>query len=482
VLLQNEPSLRTSRIIMSKAIPIPSFSTTCIVDNSDDGENQKTTVSSKEALPGVYTYIPLLNKKWIMQLEGALQLHLSQTKKKSLSFSEFCTLVPKLVLVSEQKAAPPVENTTVPSSSPEKDDNESSLPTVVFFKSLSREERLWHDLVCVAVPLLYKVVRSTTMVHLESVQPPISGTGTGTSRMQEFRRLFEQAQTAGVLVARTTQAVELLQFLRSLEEAKKNLPPTTVSEQQQSIDSKSLPSDAAALMLTLLKPESTLEERVRARAQQREKHLQQAEQARKDPKEDRVAVADALFSHARQILRQRRRTNKKTSTNTNSHSTTSKCVLTFLDVVKALPDYSRREVMAILQEIQQIAPGCVGWREEDSKTNKKKKGANTTTTTTNNGVIPILSKHATVWIETSNYKTVRALLSGKPAPLSPVVPSPIMEQQQEHPSETTPTNTTNKNPLLLPAVTVSGNKRGLTAAVPSGSRFRKLNTGERINL
>jgi hypothetical protein len=466
---------------MSKAIPIPSFSTTCIVDNSDDGENQKTTVSSKEVLPGVYTYIPLLNKKWIMQLEGALQLHLSQTKKKSLSFSEFCTLVPKLVLVPEQKAAPPLENTTLPSSSPEKDVNKSSLPTAVFFKSLSQEERLWHDLVCVAVPLLYKVVRSTTTVHLESVQPPISGTGTGTSRMQEFRRLFEQAQTAGVLVARTTQAVELLQFLRSLEEAKKNLPPTTISEQQQSIDSKSNSSDAAALMLTLLKPESTLEERVRARAQQREKHLQQAEQARKDPKEDRVAVADVLFSHARQILRQRRRTNKTASTNTSSHSTTAKCVLTFLDVVKALPDYSRREVMAILQGIQQIAPGCVGWREENPKTNKKK--GIKTTTTTNNGVVPILSKHATVWIETSNYKTVRALLSGKPAPLSPVVPSPIMEQQQqEHPSETTPTNTTNKNPLLLPAVTVSGNKRGLTVAVPSGSRFRKLNTMERINL
>jgi hypothetical protein len=421
-------------------IPIPSFSTSL--------EKEEAAPSNTAFQEERYTNIPL-NKQWLLQLEGALQLFLHQNnqKRQSISYSEFCALVPKLVL--EDDDAPPHSSST--------SENDALSSPV---SNLSKEERLWHNWYCVAVPTLYKVVvHSSTLRVLELERVPFDG-----NRWKEARRLVEDTfLQGGVLKERSDEAIQMLQSLRSTDDNKvatKTKTKTTTQDDDSKKHKKQPTPEDSSIDMLLLKPEMTLEERVRARAERREKQLQKVEEARKDPKEDWLAVADVLFGHACHVLRKQQRfeTHAKLKkqpklTAPKSKVVTTKCVLTFHDVVRVLPDRSRQEITAILQGITQTCPGWMGWIDP------KNKGKKT------NGV-PIISKRATVWIDTSDYKRVRAqLLNGESNKLQTT-----SQQLPPEVEEKTPTTTT-KNPI--PAITVTKQPGTVPTKLQSSSTAKR---------
>lgn len=236
--------------------------------------------------------------------------------------------------------------------------------------------------------------------------------------------------------------------------------------------------------MLLLKPEMTLEERVRARAERREKQLQKVEEARRDPKDDWLAVADVLFSHACHLLRKQQRLEtaallKKQPPNmplnqSKEGVTKKKCVLTFPDVVRVLPDRSRQEITAILQGIAQTCPGWMGWI--DPKTNTSTSTSTTTSKGEKTNDVPILSKRATVWIETSDYKKVRAqLLKGENNKLPPASsPTQITSQQPPVVEEKKPTTVTvTKQPSVVPTMQLQSSSTAKRTAEAVHTRHNK---------
>jgi hypothetical protein len=418
-----------------------------------------------------------LNKQWILQLEGALQLHLNQTKKNKISYSDFCTLVPKLILDNNSGSSSSTAAAT------------TTTTTCEDVRNLSKEERLWHDLYVVAVPALYKLTTTTdddstavaaaaTIIELEVL--PFSG-----NRWKEVRRLLEQVQSsdgAALLGKRSQEAIHLLHRHSSLRRRSSNniaaaTASTSTSSSKKDDDDSSLLLDTTnknPLPMThddddsmLLRPEMNLEQRVRARAQRREHLLQQAEEARKDPKEERLAVADALFSHARHILRRRRGTTTTSRTSKSKTTANTKCVLTFQDVLRVVPQnnsssISKTQLSSLLQSMTVISPGWIRWMDPKSG---------------DNGV-PI-SKKATVWIETADYKSVRAKLSGEQPPQ--VVDATTSSSSSTFTTtrtmvlpavEKTPPPSTAKRLGNTRVVTVSGTKRSAAAAEADPLLFR----------
>ena len=198
----------------------------------------------------------------------------------------------------------------------------------------------------------------------------------------------------------------------------------------------------------------TLEERVRTRAQKREETVQQIKDAKKDPHEDCLYVADALFTHARHILR--RRSNSLQTNNSQSQSQSqpqpqqaTKCVLTFQDVVQTIPNFNRHQVTQTLQEIRKRTPNWITWMDPQHGTNGT----------------PI-TKSATVFIPTANYKEIRAILSGQqPIPVTTTQPAAL----QTPPPPASVTSSSDAATRARP-VTVSGSKRTLSALTVAAAR------------
>jgi hypothetical protein len=397
-----------------KPMPIPSFSTSCNDEDTPQKQQQETKPVPKSPAAAAVG----VEMEWILRLEGALQFYFSQNRTQRISYKDFCTLVPKLVL------NPPV-------GKPASSTNNTS-------ENLSKEERLWHDLYCVSVPALYNVVRQDASVILEAI--PVSS-----NRLKLLRSELQQVQQHGVSPDKSAKALELLAFCVKVppplpEESTITPPPPPPQVKPDEI----LARPAA----NQIQPGMTIEERVRTRANKRQETLQQIDDAKKDPHEDALYVADALFTHARHILR--RRSNSLQINSQSQSKQVTKCVLTFQDAVQTIPNFNRHQVTQTLQEIRKRAPNWITWMDPQHGTNGT----------------PI-SKSATVFIPTANYKEIRAILSGQqPIPTVTTQPPALLQT----PSPPAPLNSGSTATATARPVTVSGSKRTLSALTAAAAR------------
>eukprot|EP00980_Cylindrotheca_fusiformis_P007810 scaffold1669_cov129-Cylindrotheca_fusiformis.AAC.21 len=367
-----------------KPIPIPPF------DTSDSS-------SMKEEIE--YLILPIHSRN-LLQVDCGLQLYFNQSKKTSISYSDFCrTLAPKLLLEGPSHSTRP---------------NNTELPTAI--QRLSLEDRLWHDLYCVFVPQLYQTNDSDDVLER---QPTLK------NRMALAKQILDLATKKGIDKKRSDQVLAMLDYRRVLEDE---------NNKKQKVEKENLKAEPTKAVIL---PDMTLEERVRARAAQREQALQVAHRNKnKDTAVDLIKITDALFSHARLVLRRSKRKqlqrNTKTSSEKEEGSTT--CVFTFQELLTSMPNTNRKYLCASLKNIAHQCPGWVRWKNPP---NYKKED---------------ISKKATVWLETGEYKKVRAKLYG--------------EEPQPH----TPKNRSTSQRVA--AVTVSGNKR-----TDAPWRFSKLQQG-----
>ena len=353
-----------------------------------------------------------LNEAQILQLESALQICLFQTKKSSVSYTNLCALVPKLVLPATSTAT-----TTGKTSGTTTMDRVTPLP----LQGLSTEERLWHDFACVSVPRLYTMVErragddeNDIVLELQRVQHQSHHhhhhqRHGGSNRQLELRRLLRDAQEHGI---RQKVSAKILDWLKQ-ERARRAPPvPATPAAVEPSTARTSSP-----IFQPQAQPQpqpqtlQALEARIRAKAQERLRHIERAEQLSKGrPNEELVTVADALFSHARQLLRKRHTSlgnhhfnikpqipqTTTTTTNTTKTVMATVCKVPLASLLQALPEYNRQQLSMWLYKIKEQCPDWISW------TNKNKSTSET-----------VLPKTTLVSIPTNHYQKTRARLLGR---------------------------------------------------------------------
>jgi hypothetical protein len=421
-----------SYIIMSK-IPIPSSFSTSPPGSPRSkpkflGDRLEPPKDSSDRL------MIQLNEQRIVQLESALQIYLYQNKKSSLSYTNMCTLVPKLVFASPMTLDP---NDTKPAEG----------PTVPDLQGLSTEERLWHDFACVTVPRLYTLVErqmdSKTALQLHMVHH--------VSRPKELRRLLQEAQTNGVPRQLSAKILDWLQ--QDKIRRKEFLNAKTARGGATLVDKMALSKNSDEKVVQGPTTLQALEERVRAKAKERLRHFERAEQHAQTigQQDNRIAVADGLYSHARKVLRQRKQGGSRFHTCTRPTKTSTQCRVPFSNLVQALPGYNRQQLSIVLEQIAEVCPDWISWTVKGGSKDTKQAG---------------IPKNATVFIETANFKNVRAILSSDKveprespssvADQSPFAPVRLLEGVAERTPQQFPT-------ASLRAVTVSGNKRSAMA-------------------
>ena len=362
-----------------------------------------------------------LSDAYITRLESALQLYWKDTTA-TLSLRDFMTCMSKVDNISS-------------SNNNKNNNNCDDYYCRSNILNLSKEERYFHDFYCIATPTLYDV--DTKTGNWSFVELPV-----GSNRWKELRRLVQLGVKTGISKTKSQLALQILQSLskKKLKNTKQQTEVGSASSTEQqpqtaggesTSESKSNKNLADILLVNYKSLEATtttsvtstattIEDRIRARTQERERNLEEAKAAQKDPREDRVAVADALFTHARHVVRRssqqhkaiggasatsRFGTTNSNNNNNNNNNNPTKCNIKFEDVVKTvLPNRSRNEITKLLVDIIKVSsrhkPAFIKWVDPISK----KKNAT-----------PI-SKGATVYINTADYKRVRAILNGEDPP------------------------------------------------------------------
>ncbi len=387
---------------LTRKIPIPSFAPPAASIETKNGASERMRLA--------------INEESMMRLENALQLHLHQQKQQIISSDN-----PKISFSDFSRMSSKVETSS--SNDETKSSNETEIPSASDLWNLSRAERFWHDLYCVAVPALYhtndsmenkendnsasprKKRRRLAAIALELTPRPATELESK-NRVGELRRLVREAKTRGVPKSKSAKALGLLKTLK--QEKEKENEPTRASNKDNGnkrptnslVDS--LLRDASTSTNHDNGANTTIDERIRARAKERERNLEQAKAARKDPREERVAIADALYSYASHILRRKQSRRFQNKAKSNSVSSSKKCVVSFHEIVhNGLPNRSRKEIGRIMSDIVTVlsdsGSGLKFLKWKDLKTDKAYG-------------IPI-SKNATVTIDTSNFKTVRETLN-----------------------------------------------------------------------
>lgn len=422
-----------------------------------------------------------VNTQCMIHLDNALQLYCHQQKQQGLpdsdrvSFANFSKISSKVETIGsadddDDLAAASADLGESQDTKLRKNPLEEDLPELW---NLSKEERFWHDLYCVAVPALYLVNDSAVNSNVEknetnnnsspqrkkkrrrrlaavalelTLKLETGAEGSKNNRVKELRRLVREASTHGVPKAKSEKALCLLLALRQENEKeldrKSIIAANATSSSNNNSDNKTNEFSTADSLLRDSGPSSaatendssiaatatTIDDRIRAKAKERERNLEQARAARKDPREERVAIADALYSYACHVLRRRqsrsqnksRRFSGRSSSSVNANATakvpsrttttasaSTKCILTFKEVVESgLPNRSRKEIARIMLDIVEvlssvsmstssIAPKFLKWK--DFKTGEAYG-------------VPI-SKNATVTIDTTDFKKVREILN-----------------------------------------------------------------------
>lgn len=468
-------------------IPIPSFKPPPPVIEASS-EARKVSVRSTNDETGMRemakTKIRLpLNEYCLIKLETALQLYLHHQQQNGdrVSFADFSTIASKI----DKNVTLSSKDNKIDDADHQVDNKGDSSDSFGLWK-LSTEERLWHDIYCVAVPALYGIgdpnnnennkngrkaaaaalVLTRVSFPAATIVGKVAGEG---NRLKELRRLIKEAKIQGIYKAKSGRAFDLLlafrrektkydQERRKVKNLAKELEENgsvdancdgsnnIVSEKKKQSRIDLLLQDPGstnmnATMIVVKDGKSTIEDRVRARAQERNKNLQQAKAARKDPREERVPIADALFSYASHILRRTRCRRKQHASKTKSSNSgretirglslssrfaktadgnekmenispsPSKCILTFQEVVKnALPNRSRKEIARLMLDIVQVLSLSSSKNRSRGSTCNFLKWRDPTSGEING--LPI-SNNAIVWIETVNFKYIRAVLNRK---------------------------------------------------------------------
>ena len=242
---------------------------------------------------------------------------------------------------------------------------------------------------------------------------------------------------------------------------------------------------------------TTIEERIKARAKERERDLEEAKKFRLDPREERVAVTDALYGHACHLLRRQasssgsssnrfksssksvslsrfktptktiKMSKTATSTTMTPATKTTKCILTFSDIVNVLSPRPRKEIARLLVDISNVSPGWITWTTAAATKHQDggNSDSNTTATTTSHddkkGINIRIPNDTKMVIETANYKHVRGVLNGRNLSSSNsgiqqgfMLQQQQQQQQQPQQQQRTPVPGTTK----VAAVTISTKK------------------------
>ena len=385
---------------VKRKIPIPSFALPVTpTETSNDGASETKRV------------MLAVEMQRMIHLENALQLHLHQQKQQAapksdiISFADFSKISSKIETIGDKE-----ESKTELESPPAQE-----LPDLV---NLSKAERFWHDIYCIAVPDLYHVAEASVETKDEiprakkrrrlvamalELKPTVNKNLESTNRLGELRRLIREASTKGIPKSKSEKAVSLLLAPKQEKE----------NESGQVNSSKSSNDKTSSIVDSLLRDTNattntsaatTIDDRIRARAKERERNLEQAKAAQKDPREERVAIADALYSYACHILRRKQSRSRFSGNKANKTVASKKCSLTFQEIVqKSLPNRSRKEITRILSDIVKVLSAnaestsskFLKWK--DLKTGKAY-------------AVPI-SKNASVTIDTSDFKKVREILN-----------------------------------------------------------------------
>jgi hypothetical protein len=383
--------------LLRKGIPIPSFAI------KDDEE----------------TILKLsISKANLLQVDCALQLYLNQNKKNTISYTNFCKhLVPKLIL----------EASTDPKTS----------TTVEKIQELSHPDRLWHDLQCILVPNLYETVTENNN------EGAIKRKIIFENRYKAARELIDIAITNGVSKRVSNNVLKVLEHQQAVKKENKSKKESKETSKLGGEENKLHSSSS------IIQPGMTLEQRVRARASIRDQALQKAHSNKdKDEAVDLVKVADAIFSHARHVLRRTRQLSlqnrfKKTTNSQKQELQNTTCVFLFEELLPALPNMTREEVTTSLEALSIKLPGWIRWKNPSKPTNQK------------------IHKKATVWLETANYKQVRAQM--------------LSSSSNSFIGLKTPQNTPPPVNSSFQVVTLSGNKRSTESF-----KFTKLQATKRL--
>jgi hypothetical protein len=371
--------------------------------------------------------LPLPTQQSILQLETALQLQFAKTGNQSITYPSFCVLAAKVQGPPVIVTPPPSTKVPAPTTKTVigNDGSTSALSGSTNALDLSKAERLWHDLYCVAVPALYSASRkeedSTLVLKVDTRLHK-------DNRLKELRRLLKETSTTSSSYQQAShRAFGMLQSVRPVHAVPPAKAQRDLSTRKKAIDTletvttttpgteKHLGSSNSSSQIDKLSG-LTLEERVTAKARKREEAMQTVQDGKKDSKEDRLVVADALFYHASHTLRRRygSSSSSKGLSSTSSSAfraggssstfrtatTRTNCVFTFKDVVQVLANQrSRQEVTRILQQIAALTPDWIQWTDPVK------------------GLYGVpISKNATVSIATTDYKQVRAILAGELLP------------------------------------------------------------------
>ena len=386
---------------VKRKIPIPSFALPVTpTETYNDGVSETNRVKLAVEI------------QRMIHLENALQLHLHQQKQQAapksdiISFADFSKISSKIETTVDKE-----ESKTELESPPAQE-----LPDLV---KLSKAERFWHDIYCIAVPDLYHVAEANLEMKDEiprakkrrrlvamalELKPTMNKNLESTNRLGELRRLIREASSKGIPKSKSEKAVSLLLALKQEKE----------NQSEQLTSSKSSNDKTSSIVDSLLRDTNattntsaattTIDDRIRARAKERERNLEQAKAARKDPREERVAIADALYSYACHILRRKQSRSRFTGNKPSKTAVSKKCSLTFQEIVqKCLPNRTRKEITRILSDIVKVLSA-----NAESTSSKFLKWKDLKTGKAYG--VPI-SKSASVTIDTSDFKKVREILN-----------------------------------------------------------------------
>mmetsp|Transcript_18350 Transcript_18350/g.42313 ORF Transcript_18350/g.42313 Transcript_18350/m.42313 type:complete len:487 (-) Transcript_18350:178-1638(-) len=474
-------------------VPIPSFQPPTIpIDDA-------TEILSLERKSETKFIRLSIDSQWMVHLDNALRLHCHQEEKKGRPNSEWISFAEFSKVSSKIETGGFVLADTTETRSKIRNSRTWDLPQV---RTLSKAERFWHDVYCVAVPALYRVNESNSRGDGEKIETNrntaprpnkrrrlaavvavdlmlVTGRQESMNRLKKLRRLIREAETSGIPKAKSDSALRLLLALRQERENKVNLweDPNRIAKNNTDNETNGLSTIDCLLRDTrsttattndagidgvetenVGSAATTIDERVRARAKEREHDLEQAKASRLDPREERVAIADALYSYACQVLRRKQSLSRRKKAGgetpglfaknrgsirarngmslsprfaavriedekNSTRDSASKCIVTFKEVVEnGIPNRSRKETARIMLDIIRtlsLSSKCRGDSLSSSSNVPRFLKWKDLKSGKTNGV-PI-SKNATVTIDTNDFKKVREILKGerflKPAAL-----------------------------------------------------------------
>ena len=378
--------------IKRTGIPIPSFGAADV--SPCPGEPRKgPLVTSVNPSNGIAV-------RWqvdsMMQLEVSLQhwFRRRDPKKKIMSLKEFFALARKL---DYRKS----------NANDDNDNNKKPEPAyLALVHDLTMEERLLHDLLCVASDPSVK--EPLYKIHFDGNQLELIP-----HTAEQLRRLL--ATSAILDEAWSKKIVQMIVKYHSDKEEENN-------QQRKKMTSSQASTPSTKVRLT---KGMTIDERVRAKAQARQQHeVLMQERQKEDPqaklindKTWSIKLADALWSHARIVLqRQNYNVPNKLAANSllnprasNQQTQRSlRCVMSFREIVQTISKSRLGEASAVqiaksLAMMEAMSPQWI--QIKFGKTNDCKPKS-----------FKWCQKTTTVFVIPDNYVKVRSQLTGQPLP------------------------------------------------------------------